>query len=435
MREFYARCIFILLDIFIIFCAIFLAFITRNFLLATDSYPLSHCSTFYPLYTVTIALLAYAGIYHHRYDFWHESRVILKGLFFSFIIILAYLALTQSVQEYSRAIISISFLYMAFLLPLGKDLSKKLLFRLGLWQREANIYGDDSSLYAEIFNNHYLGYIESKIEIAKTVFIHSQTQNLAKIKQQINNQIAQSHEVIFIPLMDEYDLTHSHVYNLSNTRTNLIVFQNRLKSKYRLCLKKISDILLSILVFPFISPLLLYIAYKIKKEEPHASVLFKQERLGKNGKIFICYKFRTMYEQSEHKLKNYLKKYPEEIRYYETFHKYQKDPRITKIGHFLRKTSLDELPQIFNVFKNQMSFIGPRPYMLNEEEKIGKHTQTILTVKPGITGLWQVSGRNEVDFYSRVALDTWYIRNWNLWMDMVILFKTVKTVLVREGAS
>jgi undecaprenyl-phosphate galactose phosphotransferase len=193
--------------------------------------------------------------------------------------------------------------------------------------------------------------------------------------------------------------------------------------------------LLSLIVFPLISPILLYIAYKIKKEEPHSSIFFKQERLGKKGKIFICYKFRTMYEKSEEKLQQYLKKYPEEIRYYETFHKYQNDPRITPIGHFLRKTSLDELPQIFNVFKNQMSFIGPRPYMLNEEEKIGKHTQTILTVKPGITGLWQVSGRNEVDFYSRVALDTWYIRNWNLWLDIMILFKTVKTVLLRESAS
>jgi len=435
VREFYARCIFILLDICIIFFAIFLAFITRNILLDTASFPLSHCMSFYPLYTVTLILLAYGGIYHHRYDFWHESRVIIKGLFFAFIIIFAYLGLTQSVEGYSRTTILLSFLYMAFLLPLGKNISKKHLFKLGLWQRKASIYGNDSSLYSEIFNQHYLGYIHSPIDLAQTIFIHSQTKNIFKIKQEINKQISQNHEVIFIPLMDEYDLTHSHVYNLFNTRTNLIVFQNRLKCSYRLFIKKLSDMLLCMLVFPLILPILLYIAYKIKREEPHASVLFKQERLGKNGKTFICYKFRTMYEQSENKLKAYLKKYPEEIKYYDTFHKYQNDPRITKIGHFLRKTSLDELPQIFNVFKNQMSFIGPRPYMLNEEEKIGKHTQTILRVKPGITGLWQVSGRNEVDFYSRVALDVWYIRNWNLWMDVVILFKTVKTVLIRKGAS
>ena len=131
----------------------------------------------------------------------------------------------------------------------------------------------------------------------------------------------------------------------------------------------------------------------------------------------------------------YLKDHPEEVEFYTTYHKYQNDPRITKIGDKLRKTSLDELPQIFNVFKNEMSFIGPRPYMLNEKEKIGEKIDTVLTVKPGITGLWQVSGRTDVDFHSRVELDVWYIRNWNLWMDLVILLKTVKTVLVREGAS
>jgi undecaprenyl-phosphate galactose phosphotransferase len=101
----------------------------------------------------------------------------------------------------------------------------------------------------------------------------------------------------------------------------------------------------------------------------------------------------------------------------------------------LRKPSLDELPQIFNVLKGQMSFIGPRPYMLNEKEKIGQAVDTILSVKPGITGLWQVSGRSEVDFYSRVEMDVWYIRNWNLWMDFEILLKTIKTVLAREGAA
>jgi undecaprenyl-phosphate galactose phosphotransferase len=178
-----------------------------------------------------------------------------------------------------------------------------------------------------------------------------------------------------------------------------------------------------------------YIAYKIKRNNPNEKILFKQKRLGKNKKPFTCYKFQTMHENSDELLQNYLKENPEELTYYSTYHKYKNDPRVTKVGHFLRRTSLDELPQIFNVFRGDMSFIGPRPYMLNEEKKIGEGTETILSVKPGITGLWQVSGRSEVDFHSRVDLDVWYIRNWNLWMDLVILIKTIKTVLVREGAS
>ena len=180
---------------------------------------------------------------------------------------------------------------------------------------------------------------------------------------------------------------------------------------------------------------MLVIAYKIRKTEPKSKIFFTQERLGKNGQTFVCYKFRTMYENGDDILQKYLKTYPHEEKYYTVYHKYQNDPRITKVGHFLRRTSLDELPQIFNVFKQEMSFIGPRPYMIEEKEKIGEEIDTILTVRPGITGLWQVSGRSDVDFLSRIELDAWYIRNWNLWMDTVILIKTIKTVLFKDGAK
>lgn len=439
MKEFFAKTIFLLVDILIIFISLILAYLVRNIFVNTfgsvDSYPLSNYTSFYPLYIVTITLLSYEGIYNHRYDFWHESKVIIKGLIFSFIIILAYLAMTKSIQDYSRAVIIFSFLFMSFLLPLSKNICKKLLFKFGLWKRKANIYGDDPFLKHEIFGNHYLGYVDAKEDNPKTVFINSHNEDLNTIKEVLTQEIGQSHEVIFIPLIDEYDLTHSHIYKLSNTRTNLIVFQNRLKSRYRLWAKKISDLSMSIIMFPLLVPIMIYITYKIRKEEPSRSILFKQERLGQDGKVFVCYKFRTMFEESDYMLKEYLLKHPEEVEFYATYHKYKNDPRITKIGNTLRRTSLDELPQIFNVFKNEMSFIGPRPYMLNEKEKIGEDIGTVLTVKPGITGLWQVSGRSDVEFHSRVELDVWYIRNWNLWMDLVILLKTVKTVLLRDGAQ
>lgn len=439
MKEFFAKSIFILIDIFVIFISLVLAYLLRNLFSdvfgAVDSYPLTNYTGFYPLYLVTVSLLAYEGIYNHRYDFWHESRVILKGLLFSFLIIFSYLAMTKSVQEYSRAVIIFSFILMTLLLPLFKNICKKLLFKFGLWRRKAKIYGNDPFLKHEIFENHYLGYIDAEEHMPKTVFINSNNADVDRLKHIIQQEIEQSHEVIFIPLIDEYDLTRSHIYGLSNTRTNLIVFQNRLKSRYRLWAKKISDLTMSIIILPVLIPIMLYIAYKIRKEEPGSSILFKQDRLGQNGKVFTCYKFRTMFEESDEKLRSYLKEHPEEVDFYNIYHKYQNDPRITKIGDKLRRTSLDELPQIFNVFKNEMSFIGPRPYMLNEKEKIGEDIDTVLTVKPGITGLWQVSGRSDVDFHSRVHLDIWYIRNWNLWMDLVILLKTVKTVLLKNGAQ
>lgn len=438
MKDFISKIIFILFDMVMIALSIYLAYILRGTFdtLILHDIPLMEYFSFYLLYIIPILLFTYEGIYTYRYDFWHESQLISKSIIFSLIIIFAYLAMTKMIADYSRLVIGFAFLFMMILMPLSKNISKKLLHKFGIWQKRAKIYGEDPFLTDEIFGNPYLGYVKpKKNEEPATVFINSQGSDAKALKQVISSEIKNKHEVIFIPLIDDYDLSHSHIYELSNTRTNLIVFKNRLKSRYRLILKKVSDFILSLLIFPFLVPLMLYIAYCIKKDEPQQSILFKQKRLGQNGKSFVCYKFQTMFENSDELLQKYLKEHPEEEAYYDTYHKYQNDPRITKIGHMLRRTSLDELPQIFNVFKNEMSFIGPRPYMLNEKEKIGENIETVLTVKPGITGLWQVSGRSDVDFHSRVELDVWYIRNWNLWMDLIILIKTIKTVLFKDGAK
>ena len=438
MKDSAAKIIFIIFDIIIITFSIYLSYTLRGEFenLEANTIPLGQYLTFYPLFIVPVLLFTYEGIYTYRYDFWHESRLIFKGLIFSAILIFAYLAMTKTIVEYSRLVIGISFVLMAFLIPLSKNISKKLLHKLGIWQKKAKIYGDDPFLTDEVYGNPYLGYVKPKKgEKPSTVFINSKNSDLKTLKKVISQEIKHKEEVIFIPLMDDYDLTHSHIYDLSNTRTNLIVFQNRLKSPIRTQFKNISDFTLSLMIFPFLIPIMLFIAYKIKRNNPDEKIFFKQKRLGKHGKTFTCYKFQTMHENSDGILETYLKENPEEVSYYEKYHKYRYDPRVTQAGHFLRRTSLDELPQIFNVFRADMSFIGPRPYMLKEEKKIGDDIETILSVKPGITGLWQVSGRSDVDFHARVELDVWYIRNWNLWMDLVILIKTVKTVLVREGAS
>lgn len=438
MKDIIAKIIFIIFDIVIITFSIYLSYIIRGEFenLGINTVPLGQYFEFYPLLIVPILLFAYEGIYTYRYDFWHESRLIIKGIIFSIIIIFAYLAMTKMIIDYSRFVIGIAFLIMMILIPLSKNISKKILHKLGVWQKKAKIYGNDPFLTDEIYGNPYLGYVKPNAhEKHSTVFVNSKDSDLATLRKVISSEIKSREEVIFIPLMDDYDLTHSHIYDLSNTRTNLIVFQNRLKSRYRLIFKRISDLLLSITIFPLLVPIMIFITYKIKRTEPDSSIFFTQKRLGKDGEAFVCYKFRTMYENSDDMLTTYLSEHPEELEYYEQYHKYKNDPRITIIGHFLRRTSLDELPQIFNVFQQQMSFIGPRPYMLNEKKKIGENFETILSVRPGITGLWQVSGRSDVDFASRVELDVWYIRNWNLWMDLVILIKTIKTVLLKDGAQ
>ena len=440
MKDYTAKILLLVIDFLSIVMAITIAFLVRNTFennlsLATHTFPLSSYLAFYPFYFVPLTIMLYEGIYNYRFDFWHESRLVVKSLFLSLIIILAYLALSKSIQEHSRIMIVLSFTLMTVLIPLMKNITKKLLFHFKLWQRPAIVYSSDAFFEEEIYGNHYLGYVPSNATEAKTVFIHSKEEDAQTLQKTIQKEITTCHEVIFVPLVSQFDLTHSEIYELSNTRTNLIVLKNRLKSKYRLLFKKASDTLLFLIAFPLLLPILTYIAYKIRKSDPQGSVLFKQERMGKDEKIFTCYKFRTMTEEGDVLLEDYLLAHPQEVENYAKYHKYENDPRITKIGHFLRRTSLDELPQIFNVLKGEMSFIGPRPYMLNEKEKIVSDLSTVLMVKPGITGLWQVSGRSDVDFFERVELDVWYIQNWNLWMDLVILLKTVKTVLLRDGAS
>ena len=438
MKNVISKIIFILCDILMILLSVYLAFWVRNTLEGLNPHiiPYHTYLTFYPLYIIIIALFTYEGIYTYRYDFWHESRIIFKVLIFSAVLVFAYLAMTKMITDYSRLVIGFSFIFMIFLIPLSKNVIKKFLYKLGLWQKKAKVYGNDSFLTTEIYTNPYLGYIKPKHnQEPDTIFINSKESDVKTLKTIISSEIKEKHEVIFVPLMNDYNLTQSHIYELSNTRTNLIVFSNRLKSTYRLILKNMFDLLFSLILLPFLIPIMLVIAFRLRLSEPNKRIIFTQERLGQYGETFICYKFRTMQENSKELLKEYLKTHPEEIAYYNKYHKYKNDPRITSFGKILRKTSLDELPQLWNVFKNEMSFIGPRPYMIEESEKIGENKETILSVKPGITGLWQVSGRNDVDFKSRLHLDVWYIRNWNLWMDLVILVKTIKTVLVKDGAK
>ena len=201
--------------------------------------------------------------------------------------------------------------------------------------------------------------------------------------------------------------------------------------------KRSFDITFSLLALLITFPLLLVIALIIKLTD-RGDIFFKQKRPGLRGQNFVLYKFRTMYPNNEKILEDYLKKNPkarEEWKLYRKLKSY--DPRVTPIGRFLRKFSLDELPQFFNVLKGDMSVVGPRPYIYEEleEYKIPESVrQKLFSVKPGITGLWQVQARNEATFEDRVRLDLDYIDNLSFWLDLKIIFKTIWVMLTGKGA-
>jgi undecaprenyl-phosphate galactose phosphotransferase len=196
-------------------------------------------------------------------------------------------------------------------------------------------------------------------------------------------------------------------------------------------IKRLFDIVVSAVLLVLLSPLLAVLAWRISGTGP---VLFGHRRIGLNGRMFTCYKFRTMVTNAEKVLDDVLSTSAIFREEWEKDFKLRQDPRVTPLGAYLRRTSLDELPQLWNVLKGEMSLVGPRPIIQQELARYGEHMEYYLEARPGITGLWQISGRNDIDYPARVQLDAWYVRNWSLWNDVVILLKTVSVVLKRHGA-
>ena len=198
-------------------------------------------------------------------------------------------------------------------------------------------------------------------------------------------------------------------------------------------LKLVFDYVASFLGLLFLAPVLAILALAIHFDSP-GPIIFAHYRVGADGKKFPCYKFRSMVMNAPTVLQEYLEENPAASEEWEQDFKLKKDPRLTRVGAFIRKTSLDELPQLFNVLKGEMSLVGPRPIIDQEIAKYGEYIDDYYLVRPGITGHWQVSGRNNVDYDTRVSMDSWYVRNWSFWQDIVILIKTFSVVLKRKGA-
>ena len=437
IKNLLAKAIFVISDILIIILSLNIAYLIRGMVSFLPPNSTSHSVYlhFYPLYLIIFALFIYEGIYTYRFDFWHETKKILKALILAALLTFAYLAMTKSIEYYSRFVISLSFIAMVFLIPFSKLIIKNLLHKLGIWAKKAKVYGDDNFLNCEIYGNSYLGYVKPKnSEEFSTVFINSKSSSVDKLKELIECEIKHTKEVIFTPLLSDYDLTHSQIYELSNTRTNLIVYENRLKSWHRRVIQTLFNYLLVILLLPILLPIIAIIGLAIMLES-RGGVFFVHNRIGKGGKVIPVIKFRSMYSDAQERLEKLLNSDQKIRDEWEKNFKLKDDPRITKVGKILRKTSLDELPQIFNVLFGQMNFVGPRPVIQEEIDNYYKeYAEYYFMVKPGITGLWQVSGRSDTDYDFRIKTDKWYVLNWSIWKDIVILIKTVGVVLKRDGA-
>jgi len=197
--------------------------------------------------------------------------------------------------------------------------------------------------------------------------------------------------------------------------------------------KRFVDLLLSSIAVIVLAPILIAIAIAVVLES-RGPALFGHLRIGQNGRAFKAWKFRTMVANGAEVLERHFAENPDALIEWERDHKLKNDPRVTRVGKILRKTSLDELPQLWNVLTDEMSLVGPRPIVEAEIPKYGNSYSLYTRVKGGVTGLWQVSGRNDVSYEERVKLDSFYVRNWSVWLDLCILYRTIGTVLFRSGA-
>lgn len=402
--------------------------------------------------------------YFYRKTFWYELKEVLRTLIIFSIIELAVIAFSK--WYFSRYLWLMTWILAALLVPLSRMVVKRFLNKYNLWLRETWIIGSGrnakealAAINSEInLGFKIVGFIspadnaKKNDELIEGIRVIQADQAwLKKIDKKMQFIVAVETEqsevrnywlrhlmingyryVSVIPTLrgmplDSIDMSFifSHEVMIFRVQHNLAKWSSRL-------LKRSFDIISSIGIILILSPLLLFIFTKVKKDGGPA--IYGHERVGKNGKLFKCLKFRSMVVNSAEVLKDVLERDPTAKAEWDASFKLKNDPRITKIGEFLRRTSLDELPQLFNVLKGEMSLVGPRPIIAAELERYNDEVDYYLLSKPGMTGLWQVSGRSDVDYDTRVYLDTWYVKNWSMWNDVAILFKTVTVVLKKDGA-
>jgi len=236
--------------------------------------------------------------------------------------------------------------------------------------------------------------------------------------------------ILFVFKSDPFGSLWVQTIDLHGT---LVIETNyHLLNKREMIIKRILDMFLTFLMLLVSVPIFGVLAILIKLDSK-GPILYKQKRLGLGGELFDTYKFRTMYENAEEKLEKLLQEDSAASEEYEIYHKLSNDPRITRVGKFIRRYSLDELPQLINILKGDSNLIGPRSYLPRELPEMGKHANIILKVKPGITGWWQVMGRNATSFEERLKLDEYYISNWSIWLDIYIVIKTIWVLISGQG--
>jgi len=250
----------------------------------------------------------------------------------------------------------------------------------------------------------------------------------------ITNQLQKyTSSILLVPDLIGIPALSSETDCFFNEKILAFTTRNNLASRLNIIIKYLFDLFVGAVIFILLIPVMLIIAIAIRIDSP-GPIGFSHKRVGHKGKQFDCYKFRTMVINANEILTELIAKDPALKEEWEQNFKLKDDPRVTRIGKILRKSSLDELPQILNVIKGEMSLVGPRPIVEDEIVRFGEHARDCFMVRPGMTGLWAISGRSDMDYEERARMEAWYIHNWSMWLDISILFRTISVVINGKGA-
>jgi undecaprenyl-phosphate galactose phosphotransferase len=421
-----------------------------------------------PLFVIAIAWFWSLGHYTRRRPFWDELFQILRTLLL--------LGLLDAALQYIVKLPFSRFWYLGawtsalVLLPMLRTITKKLLRRLDVWQRPVIVLGTGpnavdavEALYSEqlmgyeveVFADHTqrssseLGSIHAAgrdIPVVpfdpdpqqlralgeSTVIVALEQGQLNAIAPLIGRLHRACGDLQIVPALRGIPLFGTEVHYFFRHELLFLRLGNNLSRRGPRLIKRGFDVAVAAVLLLLCSPVFATMAVLIRKDR--GPVFFAHQRVGERRKAFDCFKFRTMVPNAQAVLDHLLQMDPAAREEWQRDFKLKKDPRITPIGRFLRRYSLDELPQLWNVIRGEMSLVGPRPIVEGELVRYGDDVEYYLKTKPGMTGLWQISGRNDTGYADRVYLDAWYVKNWSLSMDVVILFKTINVVLRNDGA-
>jgi Undecaprenyl-phosphate galactose phosphotransferase WbaP len=408
-----------------------------------------------PLFIAIGVLLwfQYHDHYRVRLPFWLQSKQVAEAFGFA-MLVEGFLQFAEK-QDASRLWLVSSWIIAAFAVIALRSVIRAYLYKRGLFQVRTLLVGSGETakrVHDALKSDPSLGYeVTARIKNLPAAFLHAGAswkklcdqyraayvilalegsewgaeKPLAQLTRE-KVSFSLSPPVSHLPvagIMQHYFLNHDVI---------LMTCSPTLEQAFPCGMKRMFDTLLSSAALLVLSPVMIAVALLIRRDGGPA--LYGHPRLGRNGGTFSCFKFRTMVADGDAVLKKHLQENPAAYEEWRATRKLQQDPRITPFGNFLRRSSLDELPQLFNVLLGDMSLVGPRPIVNAEVDRYEGDIAHYYRVRPGITGLWQVSGRNDVSYAQRVHMDSWYVRNWSLWHDIAILCKTIPALINRQGA-